>query len=220
VPASAIKRLDVKVSARAAPVGRASRLGKRVIDVAGAAILLTFSLPLLFVCCILILLDDGRPLIHRRRVAGSHGTFDAFKLRSMRSDADKTLERDGWLRQQFSVNFKLKNDPRVTRVGAVLRRFSLDELPQLWNVLRGEMSLVGPRMISPVELEKFGDAAWIFTCVKPGLTGYWQVQGRTEAGYDERVRMELLYAENRSLALDLMVLLKTPMRVLRGPRKS
>jgi exopolysaccharide production protein ExoY len=105
-------------------------------------------------------------------------------------------------------------------VGALLRRFSLDELPQLWNVLRGEMSLVGPRMISPVELEKFGDAAWIFTCVKPGLTGYWQVQGRTEAGYDERVRMELLYAENRSLALDLMVLLKTPMRVLRGPRKS
>jgi lipopolysaccharide/colanic/teichoic acid biosynthesis glycosyltransferase len=138
----------------------------------------------------------------------------------MRSDADKTLERDGWLRQQFSVNFKLKNDPRVTRVGAVLRRFSLDELPQLWNVLRGEMSLVGPRMISPAELEKFGDAAWIFHCVKPGLTGYWQVQGRTEAGYDERIRMELWYAENRSLALDLMVLLKTPMRVLRGPRKS
>jgi lipopolysaccharide/colanic/teichoic acid biosynthesis glycosyltransferase len=218
MPASAIKRLQVNASATGQPEGRAFGVGKRVIDLAGAAILLTLSLPLILVCAILILSEDGRPIIHRRLVVGLHGTFDAFKLRTMSVDADEALERNLELRQQFSVNFKLNDDPRITRVGALLRRFSLDELPQLWNVLRGEMSLVGPRMISPVELEKFGDAAWIFTCVKPGLTGYWQVQGRTEAGYDERVRMELLYAENRSLALDLMVLLKTPMRVLRGPR--
>ncbi|HWG51435.1 MAG TPA: sugar transferase [Candidatus Acidoferrales bacterium] len=217
---SAIKQMDVNAPATAPRVGGVSHFCKRVVDVAGAAILLTFLLPILFVCTILTLLDDGRPVIHRRRVVGLHGTFDAFKLRSMRTDADQFLERDERLRQQFSVNFKLKDDPRVTRVGAMLRRFSLDEIPQLWNVLRGEMSLVGPRMISPAELEKFGDAAWIFTCVKPGLTGYWQVQARTQAGYAERVRMECWYAEHRSLRLDLMILLKTPLRVLRGPRKS
>jgi lipopolysaccharide/colanic/teichoic acid biosynthesis glycosyltransferase len=197
-----------------------SKFCKRAIDLAGATFLSVFTLPLLLLCAVLIALEDGPPVIHRRRVVGLHGSFDAFKLRSMRADADEIIERDAGLRQEFSVNFKLKDDPRVTRMGAMLRHFSLDELPQLWNVLRGEMSLVGPRMISPAELEKFGDAAWIFTCVKPGVTGYWQVQGRTEAGYVERVQMELWYTQNRSVGRDLMILLKTPLRVLRGPRKS
>jgi lipopolysaccharide/colanic/teichoic acid biosynthesis glycosyltransferase len=191
-----------------------------VIDVAGAAVLLAITLPVLALAAVFIKAEDGGAVLHRRRVVGLHGTFDAFKLRSMRVNADEILRKDAKLRQQFSVSFKLKDDPRVTRVGAVLRRLSLDELPQLWNVLRGEMSLVGPRMISPPELEKFADAGWIFTYVKPGLTGYWQVQGSTDAGYDERVRMELWYAENQSLALDVMILVKTPLRVLRGARKS
>jgi lipopolysaccharide/colanic/teichoic acid biosynthesis glycosyltransferase len=212
--------MEVNAPARQQPVGGVSKFCKRAIDLAGATFLSVFTLPLLLLCAVLIALEDGPPVIHRRRVVGLHGTFDAFKLRSMRADADEILGRDARLRQEFSVNFKLKDDPRVTRMGAMLRRFSLDELPQLWNVLRGEMSLVGPRMISPAELEKFGGAGWIFECVKPGLTGHWQVQGRTEAGYAERVRMELWYAENRSLALDLMILLKTPLRLLRGPRES
>jgi lipopolysaccharide/colanic/teichoic acid biosynthesis glycosyltransferase len=212
--------MEVNAPARQQPAGGVSKFCKRAIDLAGATFLSVFTLPLLLLCAVLIALEDGPPVIHRRRVVGLHGTFDAFKLRSMRADADEILERDARLRQEFSVNFKLKDDPRVTRMGAMLRHFSLDELPQLWNVLRGEMSLVGPRMISPAELEKFGDAAWIFTCVKPGVTGYWQVQGRTEAGYVERVQMELWYTQNRSVGRDLMILLKTPLRVLRGPRKS
>jgi lipopolysaccharide/colanic/teichoic acid biosynthesis glycosyltransferase len=220
VPASATRGPEVHAPAKVLPLGRAFRFCKRVIDVAGAAVLLVITLPILALAAGFIKAEDGGPVLHRRRVVGLRRTFDAFKLRSMRVDADEILGREAQLRRQFSVNFKLKDDPRVTRVGALLRRFSVDELPQLWNVLRGEMSLVGPRMISPAELEKFADNAWIFACVKPGLTGYWQVQGRTEAGYAERVRMELWYAENRSLALDLMILLKTPLRLLRGPRKS
>jgi len=220
VPASATRGLEVGAPAKVLPLSRAFRFCKRVIDVASAAVLLVITLPLMVFAAVIIKAEDGGRVLYRRRVIGLHCTFDAFKLRTMRVDADEILERDARLRQQFSVNFKLKDDPRVTRVGALLRRFSVDELPQLWNVLRGEMSLVGPRMISPAELEKFGDAAWIFQSVKPGLTGYWQVQGSTDAGYDERVRMELWYAENRSLPLDLMMLVKTPLRVLRGARKS
>jgi lipopolysaccharide/colanic/teichoic acid biosynthesis glycosyltransferase len=213
-------RLAVVTTERALQRGLAYRFCKSLIDLLGAAVLLLLTSPLLALAAVLIKVEDGGPVLYRRRVLGLHGTFDALKLRSMRADADEVLERDAGLRRQFSINFKLKDDPRVTRVGALLRSFSIDELPQLWNVLCGEMSLVGPRMISPAERSKFGEAAWIFTCLKPGLTGYWQVQGKTEAGYDQRVQMEIWYAENRSMSLDLMILLKTPLRVLRGPRTS
>ena len=194
-----------------------TNFAKRLIDICGAVVLLAVSFPLILIFACLIKLQDGGPVFHRRRVVGPGGLFDAFKLRSMRVDADAVLIRDARLREKYSVNFKLKEDPRVTRLGALMRRYSIDELPQLWNVLRGQMSLVGPRMISPAELEKFGNAAWIFSHVKPGLTGHWQTRGNHEAGYAERVRMELWYVERRSLALDLAILLKTPMRVVRGP---
>ena len=218
--ASTTSRREISERERVFQQGLAFSFCKRFIDFLGAAVLLLLTLPLLVVAAILIKAEDGGPVLYRRRVVGLHGTFDAFKLRSMRVDADDVLDQDAALRREFLINFKLKDDPRVTRVGALLRRFSVDELPQLWNVLRDEMSLVGPRMITPAELEKFGDAAWIFTSVKPGLTGYWQVQGSTERGYAERVRVDLWYAENRSTALDLMILLKTPLRVLRGTRTS
>jgi undecaprenyl-phosphate galactose phosphotransferase len=126
------------------------------------------------------------------------------------------LRRNADLRSQFEINFKLKDDPRITSVGARLRRTGLDELPQLWNVIKGEMSLVGPRMISPIELKKYRDAAWIFSEMKPGLTGYWQISGNQQAGYQRRVEMDLFYAENWSLLFDLKILFKTPGRVLRG----
>lgn len=213
---SAAGRLDVDARETRLPLRRGARFLKRLIDLTGAALLLLFSLPVIFVFACLIKLGDGGPVLYRRRVVGPSGAFDAFKLRSMRTDADRILERDARLRQQFQINFKLKNDPRVTRIGAVMRRFSMDELPQLWNVLRGEMSLVGPRMISPAEVEKFGDSAWVFNCVKPGLTGYWQLHGAHELGYEDRVKKELWYTQNRSLGLDLKILLKTPLRVLRG----
>ena len=208
-------RLELSAQ-EARPLRRGSRLLKRLIDLTGAALLLLLSSPVICVFACLIKLEDGGPVLFRRKVLGPSGAFDAFKLRSMRVDAEQILEQNAQLRQQFQINFKLKNDPRVTRVGAVMRRFSVDELPQLWNVLRGEMSLVGPRMISPAELEKFGDAGWIFNCVKPGLTGHWQLNGRRELGYEDRVKKELWYTQNRSLGLDLKILLKTPLRVLRG----
>ena len=189
---------------------------KRAIDIAGSTGLLLLAAPLVAILALRIKLHDGGPVLFRRRVVGPRGEFDAFKLRTMCVDADEMLRRDPELRRQFEVNFKLKNDPRITGAGAALRRSGLDELPQLWNVFKGEMSLVGPRMITPAELKKYGQAGWIFDAMKPGLTGYWQVEGDQNAGYDERIRMDLSYVENWSLWRDLTILIRTPWRVLRG----
>jgi lipopolysaccharide/colanic/teichoic acid biosynthesis glycosyltransferase len=186
------------------------------MDVLGAIILLVLSAPLVAVLALRIKFHDGGPALFRRRVVGPKGEFDAFKLRTMRVDADEVLCRDPELRRQFEVNFKLKHDPRVTRIGVALRKAGLDELPQLWNVLKGEMSLVGPRMITPAEFKRYGESGWIFDSMKPGVTGYWQVQGDQEAGYDRRIGMDLFYAENWSLLFDLKILIRTPARVLRG----
>lgn len=193
-----------------------NRTLKRSIDLVGASILLLLSCPLAVILALRIKLNDGGPAFFRRRVVGPKGVFDAFKLRTMRVDADEVLRRDALLRRRFEVNYKLKDDPRITSVGAKLRRTGLDELPQLWNVMKGEMSLVGPRMITPVELKKYGDASWIFSEVKPGLTGYWQTSGDQQAGYARRIEMDLFYVENWSLWFDLKILIKTPARVLRG----
>lgn len=195
---------------------RWKRAVKRSVDLIGGVVLLVFSAPLVGVLALRIKLHDGGAALFCRRVVGPKGEFDAFKLRTMRVDADEILRRNPELRRQFEINFKLKQDPRVTAVGAGLRRSGLDELPQLWNVLKGEMSLVGPRMITPAELEKYGEAGWIFCSMKPGLTGYWQVDGDQEAGYDHRISMDLYYAENWSLWFDLKLLMRTPWRVLRG----
>lgn len=188
---------------------------KRCADVVGSAVLLVLLLPLLLVLALIVLLDDGWPVIYRRRVVGASGSFDAFKFRTMRRDAEAILKADPSLRAEFERNFKLKVDPRVTRSGAVLRKFSLDELPQLLNVLRGQMSLVGPRMVTIPELEKYGDSKSLLLSVKPGLTGYWQVSGRQEVDYEERVRMDVRYIQNWSLGLDLQILIKTPLKVLK-----
>jgi lipopolysaccharide/colanic/teichoic acid biosynthesis glycosyltransferase len=189
---------------------------KRAIDLIGSAFLLVVSAPLVLILALRIKLHDGGPAFFRRHVIGPKGEFDAFKLRTMRVDADEALRRDPFLRRRFEVNFKLKDDPRITVVGAMLRRTGLDELPQLWNVIKGEMSLVGPRMITPIEFKKYGDAAWIFTEMNPGLTGYWQVSGDQQACYDRRIEMDLFYTQNWSLLFDLKILIKTPARVLRG----
>lgn len=193
-----------------------SRLLKRTLDVVGSAVLLVLSLPIIGVAALLIKWHDGGPIFYRRRVVGPEGEFDAVKLRSMRPDADQVLQQEPLLRAEFEQNFKLKTDPRITPVGKVIRRLSLDELPQLLNVLKGQMSLVGPRMITPPELERFEESRWIFRDMKPGLTGYWQVYGRQEVSYARRVQMEVYYAEHWSLLLDCKILIKTPLRVLRG----
>ncbi|SRR5438876_4040822 len=193
-----------------------TRVIKRLIDILGAAALLILLGPVIALCALLIRLQDGAPAFHRRRVIGPGGEFDAFKLRTMFPHADAILLQDAGLRREFELNSKLRNDPRITPLGGYLRRLSLDELPQLWNVLRGEMSLVGPRMITPEERKRYGPAGWIFDTTKPGLTGIWQVQGRQEVPFERRVQMDLFYAENWSLGLDCKILVQTPLVVVRG----
>jgi lipopolysaccharide/colanic/teichoic acid biosynthesis glycosyltransferase len=216
VPPSGAGQARLDSAAHSTPITGAARIVKRALDAFLGAMALIFLSPLLAALAVLIRLQDGGPAFYRRRVVGVEADFDAFKLRTMRTDADEILRTNPALRSRFEINFKLKDDPRVTRLGAFLRKASLDELPQLWNVLKGEMSLVGPRMINPAELEKYGDAAWIFRCVKPGLTGYWQVHAGKISSYDERVRMDLFYVKNWSLAFDLKILAMTPLRIVRG----
>jgi lipopolysaccharide/colanic/teichoic acid biosynthesis glycosyltransferase len=189
---------------------------KRIIDAVGALALIVLLAPLFFLIGIVVLVVNGRPVIYRRGVIGPCGEFDAFKFRTMQADADRLLEEDQKLHNAFRHNFKLKCDPRVTKLGAFLRKFSLDELPQLFNVLRGQMSLVGPRMITAAELEKYGEHRRLLLSVKPGLTGHWQVHGRQEVSYPERVRMDVEYIKTWSLSKDLQLLWLTPLRVIRG----
>jgi lipopolysaccharide/colanic/teichoic acid biosynthesis glycosyltransferase len=208
-------RPEPSVPNRRPAITHAGRMWKRAIDISGSAILLLFSAPLIAILAARIKLHDGGPAFFRRRVVGQQSEFDAFKLRTMRVDADEVLRQDQKLRRQFEINFKLKDDPRITAIGAAIRKSGLDELPQLWNVLKGEMSMVGPRMVTPAELKKFGEAVWVFTSVKPGITGYWQVYGNQDAGYENRIKMDLFYVANWSLWFDLKILMATPLRMLR-----
>ena len=183
---------------------------KRLLDIMMSAGLLLMLLPFLIPVSIAILLDSRGSVFYRRQVVGQGGKlFDALKLRTMVENGDHKVKRNSRLAEEYSNNHKLRQDPRVTRVGKFLRKTSIDELPQLWNVWKGEMSLVGPRMISFPELEKFGIWQGKILEVKPGITGLWQVNGRGELDYDERVRMNVYYVDNRSLLLDLKILAKT-----------
>ncbi len=190
--------------------------GKRIFDVFAAGLLLLLLSPLLALIALLIACWDGRPILHHRQVIGRNGEFAALKFRTMRPDADTWLLAHPEHLAAFQSQFKLVNDPRITRLGRWLRHYSLDELPQLWNVFRGQMSLVGPRMISPAELSRFGAQARILRTVRPGLTGYWQVYGRQQVNYAERVAMETRYIALWSWMLDLKILCLTPGRILRG----
>ncbi len=185
------------------------------IDLIGASLGLVLLSPLFLVIAGLLSFDSG-PIFYRRRVLGPRGPFDAFKFRSMVPEADFTLENNAEMKKAFEGNFKLKADPRITRLGRALRKYSLDELPQLLNVLSGQMSLVGPRMIIAPELARYGEHKQLLLSVKPGLTGYWQVHGRQEVSYEERVRMDIYYVTHWTLKLDLQLLLLTPLRVIRG----
>jgi lipopolysaccharide/colanic/teichoic acid biosynthesis glycosyltransferase len=189
---------------------------KRSIDVVGATFGLLLLSPVLLVIAVLVKIQDGGPILYRRRVVGLNGPFEAFKFRTMYTAADAMLHADAALKELFEQNFKLKNDPRITRIGAILRKYSLDELPQLANVLWGQMSLVGPRMITAEELQKYGEYRQFVLSVRPGLTGYWQVNGRQDVGYSQRVEMDVYYIRHWSLGLDLSILLQTPWKVVKG----
>jgi lipopolysaccharide/colanic/teichoic acid biosynthesis glycosyltransferase len=192
-----------------------SWLVKEATDGIGAAMALICLAPLLLVIAFLVRWSSPGPILYRRRVVGLDGVeLDALKFRTMVAEADDWLARDAVLAARHANNVKLRDDPRLTRVGAFLRRLSLDELPQLLNVLMGQMSLVGPRMIAPEEVARYGEWAAKRLKVKPGITGLWQVSGRQETTYEERVALDLEYIDRWSLALDAWILLKTLPAVL------
>jgi exopolysaccharide biosynthesis polyprenyl glycosylphosphotransferase len=192
-------------------------LTKMIVDYVIGSLAIFLLWPAFLSIAFLIRRDSPGPAIYRRRVVGLGGrAFDAYKFRTMIVDAENLLESDSQLKAEWEETGKIQNDPRVTRIGEVLRRYSLDELPQLFNVLRGEMSLVGPRMLTPGELRHFGHWRHNLLTVKPGLTGLWQVSGRSDLSYEERVRLDMQYIRNHTMWLDLKLLVTTVTTVLSG----
>lgn len=190
---------------------------KGILDKLVSITVLLLLWPFTLLIAIAIKWDSSGPVFHKRRVIGVGGKpFDALKFRTMYTDADERLARDPELRRQFEENHKLKDDPRVTKIGRFLRRTSLDELPQLVNVLYGQMSLVGPRMITEEERGRYGKWVMNLSTVKPGITGLWQVSGRSDVGYDERVMLDMHYIRNYSIWLDLYLLWRTIPAVFKG----
>ena len=163
--------------------------------------------------------DDGTLFYEQLRYGKNGKKFRLYKFRSMCIDADKKLkeylEQNEEARKEFEENQKLKNDPRITKIGNFLRKTSLDELPQMINILKGDMSFIGPRPVVDGEIEKYGANRDKFLSVKPGLTGYWQVNGRSNTTYDERIEMELYYVDNKSLRLDIKIFFKTFISVIK-----
>jgi lipopolysaccharide/colanic/teichoic acid biosynthesis glycosyltransferase len=192
------------------PSNRWSEIGKPAAEWMIALVAVICLAPLFLVLAVVTLVATGRPVIYRRRVMGRHGVeFDAFKFRTMVNGAERVLEQDSRLLEAFTANWKLFDDPRVTRTGRILRKYSLDELPQLFNVLRGEMSLIGPRMISPPELPRYGTLGDKLLSVRPGLTGLWQVSGRQKVDYARRIELDMNYIDQCSPSLDLWILVRT-----------
>jgi lipopolysaccharide/colanic/teichoic acid biosynthesis glycosyltransferase len=173
--------------------------------------------PLFLLLAALVKLESPGPALHRRRVMGLNGKrFDAFKFRTMYVNGDEILASHPDLQEELAATHKLRNDPRVTRIGKILRRTSLDELPQLLNVVLGDMSLVGPRMISPEEMARYNQWGINLLTIRPGITGLWQVSGRSDLGYEDRVRLDMHYIRNWSIWLDLQLLWQTVPAVLRA----
>jgi Undecaprenyl-phosphate galactose phosphotransferase WbaP len=192
---------------------------KALIDYIGAFVGLVLLSPYFLFIAIIMKLTDPGPIFYRRRVVGVGGKeFDAFKFRTMVVNSKEVLEellaRDPKAREEYNKYYKLKDDPRITKIGAFLRKTSVDELPQLVNVLRGEMSIVGPRMITMEEVEKYGKWGLNLHTVKPGITGLWQVTGRSELTYEERVRLDMNYIRNYSIWIDLQIVIQTIPAVL------
>lgn len=193
------------------------RAFKSVFDIVGATLMISLLSPLLVLLAILIKLDSRGPVFFRQVRVGRHGReFVIYKFRTMYLDAEARLAELRHLNDYDGVLFKMRNDPRVTPVGRWLRRFSLDELPQLFNVCRGQMSLVGPRPPLPEEVLAYPDDARRRLVVKPGMTGLWQVSGRSDLPWEEAVRLDLRYVENWSIPLDIVILFRTLTAVSRG----
>jgi Undecaprenyl-phosphate galactose phosphotransferase WbaP len=198
---------------------RGPRTLKAAMDLVGAGLLVVILLPVFLLIALLVKIDSPGPVFYGATRLGQNGTlFRTWKFRTMHREAEKMLQQyladNPELREEWQRTFKLKNDPRITRVGKFLRLMSLDELPQLWNVLVGEMSLVGPRPIVEGEIKYYGESYDLYKRVRPGISGLWQVSGRNDTTYEERVRLDTYYVRNWSPWLDFYVALKTVQAVL------
>ena len=183
---------------------------KRTFDIAGAGLLLLMTSPLMTLVALAIKLEDGGPVLFRQLRVGRKGEiFECLKFRSMVPDAEARLAALAELNEGAGPLFKMTNDPRITKVGRFIRRFSIDELPQFWNALVGDMSLVGPRPALPSEVASYDSDARRRLDVRPGLTGLWQVSGRSDLAWDDAIRLDLYYVDNWSMVQDLMILGKT-----------
>lgn len=198
-----------------------AKILKRVLDLIGGLILILILSPILLFISIAIYVDSPGLIFYRqKRLGRSFETFWALKFRTMIKDADKRLreilESNPEVRREYEIYHKLSDDPRITWIGRLLRKYSLDELPQLWNVIKGEMSLVGPRAYMPEELNDMGKYADLILKVRPGMTGWWQVMGRQNTTFQTRLRMDEYYLSNWSLWMDLYIFYKTIWVVLSG----
>ncbi len=222
VTSLAVDRRVVQLSpaGRAASASRIARGSKRALDIVVSTIALIVLLPFTVIAILAIMLDSrGSPFFIHDRIGRVGEPFGVLKLRTMEADAQARLEAflkaRADLHEQWKAGFKLIEDPRVTRVGAFLRRWSLDEVPQFVNVLLGQMSVVGPRPVTPDEASFFGSDLPLVLSVRPGLTGLWAVSGRSELSYHERAALEASYVRDWSLLGDLSILLRTVPAVIR-----
>lgn len=203
------------------PNPRNSFTAKRALDILTASVALIFVAPLLLIMAVMVRLQDGQSAIFSHTRYGQHGrTFKCYKLRSMVPDAadrlQALLDANPEAKREWELTQKLTHDPRITPLGRFIRATSIDELPQLINVLKGDMSLVGPRPISLSERSKYGENFADYCSVRPGITGLWQISGRSRICYSERVRMDTAYAHTRSFWGDVMIMLKTIPAVLKS----
>ncbi|MDU7346321.1 MAG: undecaprenyl-phosphate galactose phosphotransferase WbaP [Klebsiella grimontii] len=190
-----------------------SRILKRMFDIMGSLVIITLLSPALIYICCKVKKDGGPAIFGHERIGKGGKSFKCLKFRSMvinsKEVLQELLENDPTAREEWDATFKLKNDPRITKIGSFLRRTSLDELPQLFNVLKGEMSLVGPRPIITAELERYNEEVDYYLLSKPGMTGLWQVSGRSDVDYETRVYLDAWYVKNWSMWNDIAILFKT-----------
>jgi len=202
--------IDVPIKAKLLPINALQLTLKRLIDIIGSIFgLIVFSLPAA-IMAIAIRMESPGPAIYKRTIVGKNNeNFVYYKLRSMIDNADEWLDNHPELKMEYHEKLKIKNDPRITRLGNFLRRTSLDEVPQFYNILKGEMSLVGPRTLSEAELHAYGFSRDKVLSVKPGLTGLWQVSGRQTTSLEKRIALDMEYIDNWSLWLDVKILFRT-----------
>jgi len=198
--------------------GLYARFGKRVFDICFALLLLPILAPIILMLWLMVRRDGGNGFFGHRRVGRDGRIFKCWKLRSMVVDAETRLEAHlkahPGAAAEWARDHKLTDDPRITGFGDFIRKTSLDELPQIWNVLKGEMSFVGPRPVVTKELEKYGNSLPAYLAQKPGITGLWQVSGRNDISYDERVAMDVAYLSQRSLSRDVAIIARTALAVV------